>query len=82
ESEADGLGVTYLKRAGYDPRAMATVLQSLAAQTNLDAQILGTSDRVPEWASTHPDPASRVRSALALAGPQATGKTNRDLFLT
>lgn len=82
ETEADSLGVTYLKRAGYDPRAMGTVLRSLAQQTALDAQLTGTADKVPEWASTHPDPASRVTAALALAGPNARGMTNRDLFLT
>ncbi len=82
ESEADALGITYLKRAGYDPRAMGTVLRSLAQQTALDAQLTGSTDKVPEWASTHPDPGSRVTAALALAGPNARGTTNRDLFLT
>ena len=82
ESEADSLGVTYLRRAGYDPRAMGTVLSSLAAQTALDAQLTGTIDKVPEWASTHPDPASRVTAALTLAGANPKGLTNRDTFLT
>lgn len=82
ETEADNLGIQYLRRAGYDPRAMSTVLQSLANQTNLEARLMGTTDRVPEWASTHPDPASRVQAALARAGANATGKTNRDEFLT
>ncbi len=82
ETEADTLGVTYLRRAGYDPRAMGTVLQSLARQTALDAQLMGTADRVPEWASTHPDPASRVQAALALAGTNPRGLVNRDTFLT
>ena len=82
ESEADSLGVTYLRRAGYDPRAMGTVLSSLAAQTALDAQLTGTTDKVPQWASTHPDPASRVSAALTLAGANAKGLNNRDTFLT
>lgn len=82
ESEADSLGVTYLRRAGYDPRAMGTVLASLAAQTALDTQLSGSTDKVPEWASTHPDPASRVKAALTLAGAGARGQTNRDMFLT
>ena len=81
EDEADALGVSYLKKAGYDPRAMSTVLQSLANQNALDARLMGTSDQVPVWASTHPDPAARVRTTLALAGNQ-TGVTNRDSFLT
>lgn len=82
ELEADKLGITYLKRAGYDPRAMGTVLESLARQNALEAQLRGGSaNRVPEWASTHPDPASRVRGALTTAGANATGMTNRDAFL-
>jgi predicted Zn-dependent protease len=82
EIESDQLGITYLKRAGYDPRAMSTVLQSLASQNALDARLMGTTNRVPEWASTHPDPASRVRTALTYAGTGAGGKLNRDLFLS
>lgn len=81
ELEADQLGVTYLQRAGYDPRAMATVLQNLAAQNALDAAIRGNDATMPEWASTHPEPASRVQNALQLAG-NGTGVTNRDTFLT
>lgn len=83
ENEADKLGVEYLRRAGYDPRAMSTVLQSLANQNALSARLLGVgTDRVPEWASTHPDPAQRVSTTLALAGTTAKGLTNRDTFLT
>ncbi len=82
ESEADSLGVTYLRRAGYDPHAMGSVLRSLAQQTALDAQLTGSADKMPEWASTHPDPASRVTAALALAGQGTRGTTNRDVFLT
>ncbi|MGV2496129.1 M48 family metalloprotease [Pelagerythrobacter aerophilus] len=82
ELQADELGIQYLNRAGYDPRAMATVLQSLAAQNALDASLQGRDDaRVPEWASTHPDPASRVQTALQRAAG-GTGVTNRDTFLT
>lgn len=82
ETESDNLGIDYLRRAGYDPRAMGTVLQSLANQNALDARLMGGSgNQVPAWASTHPDPASRVRAALARAGANATGVTNRDTFL-
>ena len=82
ELEADEAGIQYLQRAGYDPRAMATVLASLAAQNALDARLQGRNDaRLPEWASTHPDPASRVQTALAKAGGM-TGVTNRDTFLS
>ena len=85
ELEADELGIRYLNSAGYDPRAMGTVLQSLALQNALDARVQGRDNAsIPEWASTPPDPASRVQSALSKA--QATGVgggiTNRDTFLT
>ncbi|MEO0590617.1 MAG: M48 family metalloprotease [Pseudomonadota bacterium] len=82
ELEADELGITYLTRAGYDPRAMGTVLSSLAAQNSLDARVQGRNASVPEWASTHPDPASRVQTALSKAAGLGTGATNRDTFLT
>ncbi|MCB2045334.1 MAG: M48 family metalloprotease [Novosphingobium sp.] len=81
ELSADGLGIQYLNAAGYDPRAMGTVLQNLAAQNSLDAQLQGRNAQVPEWASTHPDPASRVKGALAKAGTGG-GTLNRDTFLT
>lgn len=82
ELQADELGISYLTKAGYDPHAMGTVLQSLAAQNALDAQLQGRGNAtIPEWASTHPDPASRVQVALAKAGA-GTGTTNRDTFLT
>ncbi len=83
ELEADDLGIQYLTRAGYDPMAMSTVLASLAAQNSLDAQLQGRGDaRLPEWASTHPDPASRVRTAQSKAQGLAGNVTNRDTFLS
>lgn len=85
ELEADGLGIEYLGRAGYDRRAMGTVLASLAAQNALDARLAGQNASVPEWASTHPDPASRVQNALAKAGTVTAtlaSVDNRDTFLT
>ncbi len=82
EIEADDLGIQYLTRAGYDPRAMGTVLASLAAQNQLDAQLQGRNNaRIPEWASTHPDPASRVQRAIQQAQGLPGSVTNRDTFL-
>jgi predicted Zn-dependent protease len=82
ELEADDLGIRYLAQAGYDPNAMSTVLASLAAQNALDARIQGRSASVPEWASTHPDPAGRVQTASTKARGLASGTTNRDTFLS
>ncbi|MDT0575206.1 M48 family metalloprotease [Croceicoccus sp. F390] len=82
ERQADDLGIAYLSSAGYDPRAMATVLRSLAEQNALDARTSGRSDgAVPEWASTHPDPASRVNEALQEAQGKQGSVLNRDVFL-
>lgn len=84
EYQADDLGVSYLARGGYDPYAASTMLASLAAQSSLEAKIQGRSDqKTPTWASTHPDPASRVTRAAQRAGVSAaTGKLrNRDNFL-
>lgn len=84
EYEADDLGVTYLTKSGYDPVSSSTMLASLAAQTALDARRAGkTGNALPEWASTHPDPASRVSRARQRAVAMgAKGKTtNRDAFI-
>lgn len=84
EYEADDLGVIYLTRAGYDPIAASTMLSSLAAQTSLDTRRAGKSDKpLPEWASTHPDPGSRVvraRQKAATMAPNAR-TVNRDAFV-
>ncbi|WP_428628352.1 M48 family metalloprotease [Sphingopyxis sp.] len=84
ELEADQLGVQYLRSAGYDPLALSTMLTSLANQTTLDARLSGGDARsLPEWASTHPDPASRVRNAQTLASRAggSGGNRNADAFL-
>jgi predicted Zn-dependent protease len=61
EEEADDLGIRYLSSAGYDPSALSDMLRSLALQTAVDAKTAGQAGgAVPEWASTHPDPAKRV----------------------
>ena len=84
ELQADQLGVQYLRSAGYDPLALSTMLTSLANQTTLDARLAGGDARsLPEWASTHPDPASRVRNAQSLASRVggSGGNRNADAFL-
>ena len=83
EYEADDLGIRYLATAGYDPRALSSMLASLAAQSSLDARIAGSARSTPEWASTHPDPGARVtRAADAAAATRATSTLrNRDPFL-
>ncbi len=84
EYEADDLGIQYLASAGYDPMALSTMLESLAAQSAIDARAAGRNARnLPEWTSTHPDPAKRVSRAASNAGELGitSGRRNRDLFL-
>jgi predicted Zn-dependent protease len=52
ELESDSIGLRLMREAGYDPRAMVSVMQKLE-------QASGGS-RMPEFASTHPSPANRV----------------------
>ncbi|KEY97527.1 peptidase M48 Ste24p [Sphingomonas sp. BHC-A] len=83
EYEADDLGIRYLASGGYDPKALSSMLASLAAQSSLDSRVTGSSRSLPEWASTHPDPASRVGRAsrnAAASGSRSTVR-NRDAFL-
>ncbi len=84
EEQADDYGIAYISRAGYDPQALSTMLYSLALQSSLESQIAGKDARsIPEWASTHPDPARRVTRAQQVANqyPQS-GVRNRDTYLT
>lgn len=83
EDEADSLGINYLISAGYDPRALSSMLASLAAQSTLDSRLAGRDGSVPEWASTHPDPAKRVSRTLGIADASGAKSTlrNRDPFL-
>ena len=51
ELESDALGLRLMREAGYDPRAMITVMQKLEKASG--------GSRQPEFASTHPSPANR-----------------------
>lgn len=83
EEEADDLGVRYLSQAGYDPQALSSMLASLAAQQAIDVRSQGGDARsVPEWASTHPDPARRVSRAATVAQKFSGSTRNRDVFLS
>lgn len=83
EEQADDLGIKYLSKAGYDPSALSAMLNSLALQTAVDAKAAGLNGHsVPEWASTHPDPAKRVvRAATNARKYPASTVRNADAHL-
>ena len=71
EFEADQLGVSYLSRAGFDPRAMSTFLEKMERHTKLEARVLGQQYRSgADFFASHPRTADRVGRAVELA--QAT----------
>jgi hypothetical protein len=53
ERQADLLGAQIMARAGYDPRAMARMFQTIEREG---------SGRGPEWLSSHPNPGNRVEA--------------------
>lgn len=85
EFEADSLGVRYMKRATYDPQAMATFLGELDAQTRLEAKLAGKDPNVVDQVSmkaSHPRTLDRVQAAIQEAGgPVPNAMTARDIYL-
>jgi predicted Zn-dependent protease len=57
ETEADRIGIELAAKAGYDPRAAASLWRKMAE--------LG-GDSPPQWMSTHPDPANRQKRLAEL----------------
>ncbi len=55
ERQADILGAQIMAAAGYDPRAMATMFQTIQKQGGSGG---------PEWLSSHPDPGGRSQAIL------------------
>jgi predicted Zn-dependent protease len=54
EAEADRMGLTYMAKAGYDPRAAVGLWQRMAAASKGKA-------KPPEFLSTHPADATRIK---------------------
>jgi predicted Zn-dependent protease len=84
EFEADKLGVRYLRRAGFDPNAMADFLASLQANSELEGKIAGVKDESLDIMASHPRTPDRVRAAIQEAGGGAPVKTpieEREIYL-
>jgi len=72
EREADLLGVQIMARAGYDPRDMANMFQTIARRSGNGG---------PEWLSDHPNPTNRYaaidREAALVRGRGAPTRSDR-----
>jgi predicted Zn-dependent protease len=64
ETEADELGQRFASEAGWDPRGMARLMETLSRDTRLH----GSDPERMSYFSTHPATPDRTRSALARAG--------------
>lgn len=73
ETQADILGARIMADAGYDPRDLANMFQTISSQGG---------GRSPEWLSSHPDPGNRYekinREALLLRVSRDPIKITRD----
>jgi predicted Zn-dependent protease len=80
ETQADDLGLRYMTSQGYAPGEMPRVFHTLGRQTEASG-----GARVPEWQSTHPDPAnreSRLGSEIAKLPPERRqGRVDADAYL-
>jgi Zn-dependent protease with chaperone function len=74
EKQADLLGSQIMARAGYDPRALAHMFETIQARAKTD----GGSG--PQWMSSHPDPGNRTQyiTKEAEALTIATAADDRD----
>lgn len=78
ETESDRLGVRYMTRLDYEPRELADVMTMLSRASQMQTG----SGRVPEWLSTHPDPANRSQAILAMAQEAGGGnKVGRPAYM-
>ena len=79
ESQADQLGLRYMRRANFDPRQMPEVFRMLDRLTTAEG-----GSRLPTWLETHPSPANRVAAinTQIAALPQDFSGTsvNRDAY--
>jgi predicted Zn-dependent protease len=81
ESQADELGFRYMRTQRFDPRELAEVFGVLERVSSAQG-----GGRIPEWASTHPDPVNRREKAIARADTIPAAElqravVNRDEYL-
>jgi Zn-dependent protease with chaperone function len=62
EKQADLLGAQIMARAGYDPRALARMFETIERESK------SSGARNPQWMSSHPNPGNRTQYINAEAG--------------
>ena len=81
ERQADDLGLRYLVHAGYDPRPMGDVFDTLERVSASE----GGGGKVPTWLSTHPAPGDRrawaQQKIAALNTNYSNARVNREGYL-
>jgi len=74
EKQADLLGSQIMARAGYDPRALAHMFETIARESK------SSGGSGPQWMSSHPDPGNRTqyitKEAEALTITKPADETN------
>jgi predicted Zn-dependent protease len=79
ELQSDSLGAKYAASNGWDPRAVPGFLATLSRLNE------GSEKGIPNWLSTHPDPASRVTEVQEVVQQVSGGRsdfvTDRDEYL-
>ncbi len=74
ELEADALGITYMRKAGFDTRASARMFATMGRHKQILARTMGTRFAGLDFFASHPPDADRLVKAQRLAkGPVAGG---------
>jgi predicted Zn-dependent protease len=84
ELEADRIGVAMLVKAGYRGTAMASLIDKLRHQGQLELQLMGEApDSIDRRSSTstHPAPVERREALQAIADALAPGESNHPAYL-
>src|SRR5215468_2320270 len=84
ELEADRIGLAMLVKAGYRGTAMASLIDKLRRQGQLELQLMGEApDSIDRRSatSTHPAPVERLIGLTSIAEASAPGQTGRAAYL-
>ncbi|WP_417832627.1 M48 family metalloprotease [Terasakiella sp.] len=69
EMEADMLGIRYMTKLGYDPKASASFFKKLAQHTELEARMKGEQGQQSHYSifASHPDTRKRIAASSKIA---------------